>query len=597
MKVLEVIPVTRSIYAPGTLSYFSTKNAARGDLVKINFRNKETFAVVWKTSDLAEEKAELKKIKSFKLKPISSVVKEKFLSEEWFKILEEISKNLFIPSSILLSSLIPKALLSKSLILSENQPAGRHQKSAFRGSKEERIQFFKGLIREHFARKKSLAIIVPRIDTLKNLENELGKGIENYVFSFSSELTSKKYLTAYNRTATEAHPVLILGTYQAIFFGRNDIETLIVDEEGSRLWKEREGFPFDMRKIFEIISEAKGLKLIWSDQILRVETIYKTEHGEIEPKNSLTGRIQSQIETKIIPLVKDENGFHWISKELRREIEEALFRNEKILLFANRKGYSSFTICQDCSHLEVCPSCSTPLILHGAGTGKRKFLCHHCLKSQEVPIVCSNCGSWKLKDFGLGIEKVKEEFAKIFPKAKNVAIETERIFSGPEQKFDLVAIISLDYLFSIPDFRINETIFRLISELKSKATKKIILQTRLSENKLLADAIAGNVSSFYQEEIKAREDFSYPPFTRLIKLSREDKNLSLLQAEEKKVMETLKGSNPISFPAFHERLKNRYRWNILLKLQPKKWPEENLRSLLEKLGPMWQISVDPDSII
>src|SRR3989344_2398537 len=286
MKVLEVIPVTRSIYAPGTLSYFSTKNAARGDLVKINFRNKETFAVVWKTSDLAEEKAELKKIKSFKLKPISSVVKEKFLSEEWFKILEEISKNLFIPSSILLSSLIPKALLSKSLILSENQPAGRHQKSAFRGSKEERIQFFKGLIREHFARKKSLAIIVPRIDTLKNLENELGKGIENYVFSFSSELTSKKYLTAYNRTATEAHPVLILGTYQAIFFGRNDIETLIVDEEGSRLWKEREGFPFDMRKIFEIISEAKGLKLIWSDQILRVETIYKTEHGEIERKNS-----------------------------------------------------------------------------------------------------------------------------------------------------------------------------------------------------------------------------------------------------------------------------------------------------------------------
>src|SRR3972149_4408556 len=88
MKVLEVIPITRSIFAPGTLSYFSIEPASRGDLVKISLRNKESFAIVKKASEVAQEKAALKK-SVFKLKPIKAVVCENFFSEDWFKILEK----------------------------------------------------------------------------------------------------------------------------------------------------------------------------------------------------------------------------------------------------------------------------------------------------------------------------------------------------------------------------------------------------------------------------------------------------------------------------------------------------------------------------
>ncbi len=390
---------------------------------------------------------------------------------------------------------------------------------------------------------------------------------------------------------------MIIGTPQVLFLDRPDLETLVIDEESSRLWRDRGFFSLDFRRVAEIVSEEKKLKLFFSDQVLRIETIYKSEIGLIEAKNTISGRIRGSVETKTIEMPKTEN-FFWISDDLSREIKNSLHRGEKILLFVNRKGYSSFTICQDCSRPQLCPNCSVPLVLHKIKDA-RKFICHHCLKAQEVPISCQSCGSWRLKDYGLGIEKVAEEFSKLFPKAKfeDVTISTEAIFSDPETSFDLVAVISIDNLFTIPDFRINETIFRLIIELKSRAKRKFILQTRLKDNKLIKDAVSGNISGFYQDEIEARKNFGYPPFTTVIKLSYESKDLSSLKKEGEKALSVLKDFDPISFPAFHEKINGLYRRNILLKIPDGGRTDDKLQLLLKNLSGIWQVSVDPESII
>src|SRR3989338_7338279 len=150
MKVIEVIPIARSIFAPGTLSYFSIKPISRGDLVKIGLRGKETFAIVEKTSDVAEEKEALKK-SGFKLKPIKAVVCEKFFSDNWFKILEGISKNLMIPPHIAISSLLSKAILSRELASPEESSEERgYRKYAVKGSFEDRADYLRGITREHF---------------------------------------------------------------------------------------------------------------------------------------------------------------------------------------------------------------------------------------------------------------------------------------------------------------------------------------------------------------------------------------------------------------------------------------------------------------
>ena len=181
--------------------------------------------------------------------------------------------------------------------------------------------------------------------------------------------------------------------------------------------------------------------------------------------------------------------------------------------------------------------------------------------------------------------------------SEKVVIGTEAIFSHPETSFDLVAVISIDNLFTIPDFRINETIFRLIIELKQRAKKKFILQTRLNDNKLIKDAVSGNISGFYQDEIEARKNFGYPPFAAVIKLSYGSKDLGSLKKEGEKALSVLKDYNPISFPAFHEKINGLYRRNILLKISNSGRTDDKLQPLLENLSGIWQVSVDPESII
>ncbi len=193
MKVLEVIPITRSVFAPEMLSYFSIKPVSRGDLVKISLRNKETSAIVEKVADVSDEKVALKK-SGFKLKPIKTVICEKFFSDDWFKILEKLSRSLLIPPHAILSSLLPKAILTnpKSDFGKFTEVGLRENgKYALKGLFEDRVDYFRGIIREHFARKKSLMIVTPRIDGIEKLKNVWGRGIDEYIFCFSAELAAK----------------------------------------------------------------------------------------------------------------------------------------------------------------------------------------------------------------------------------------------------------------------------------------------------------------------------------------------------------------------------------------------------------------------
>ncbi len=628
MHILEVIPVTRSRRATEALTYFSTKELNSGDLVSIPLRDKIVPAVVKKVSDVRTAKSEIK-ISNFRMKPIKSFIKENFVSPEMLRAVERISEEILFPPGAVLARLIPKPVFSPKVFKSSPSPGRYYKQEALKGSFQERILEYRALVREHFAREKSLTIVTPRLEDLKRLRAELERGIDAYVFSLSSELSPKKYLEEWNRASQSAHPVLILGTPQVLSLERPDLETLVLDGEGSEFYHLEEWGSLDFRRAAEIIAEEKKMKLIRADEILQIETMWKAQSGLIEEKTPVLTRIQTNLETALINLKKskEEPVLSWLSPELVASIREADLKNEKILIFVNRKGYSAFTVCHDCGRSIVCPSCSVPLVLHASSQWKKEFLCHHCLKKSEVPEHCPYCFSWKLKDYGLGLEKIELELKKLFPKLKPVRLDrevlknnkvpedffqnkailaSELILSYPEIKFDFTAVISLDHLFTIPDFKMAERIFRLITELKGKTRKKMLLQTRFLENSLLTSALGGNISQFYQAEIKERETFSYPPFSRLVKLKREDANLPRLKTEAARVSLLLKPYAPSSSAAFLEKIKNKYRWNIVLKVAPKVltregpevWPKNReLFSLLQKLAVSWEIIVDPKSII
>ena len=628
MQVVEVIPISRSRFLAETLSYFTTKELRSGALVNIILRGKAVPAIVKKVSEVKDLKARLKK-QAFGLKPLKGVVSEKFFSKVFVRILEKIYEETLVPPSRAAYEIVPKALLAaktgKITNLASPPPHFYHAKIAVAEDFSERIGYYRALIRENFAKSESVLIVAPRVEEVLALAAELSRGIEEYVFYFSSALKKSEYISRWAEAASLEHSVLVIGTPQLLFFERPDLSTIALDDEGSEFYRGRDWPWLDFRKIAELIAEERKLKLIFAGEILRVETLFRAEKGEIEFKSALTARPPRKAETRFINIRRERGReFSWISPELLNEIKLFLERNKKILVFVNRRGYSSFTVCADCGESVNCPYCSAPLVIHGAQSQNKQFMCHRCLASLALPKKCPACSSWRLRDLGLGIEKVEEILKKAFPKApllrfdsdvipkknrKNflkenvpgpgkITLATEAVLSQP-WNFDLTAAVSLDHLWSIPDFRMPEKIFRLVAELKNRTSEKFLLQSYLlNETGFWGDALAGNISHFYQEEISKRRKLFYPPFSRLIKLTREDSQQARLKNDAAGAAALLQNFSPFSFPAFLEKIKERYRWNIVIKLEPgsrERW--EALRQILQSLRGHWDIIIDPASVI
>jgi primosomal protein N' (replication factor Y) len=274
----------------------------------------------------------------------------------------------------------------------------------------------------------------------------------------------------------------------------------------------------------------------------------------------------------------------------------------------------------------ACSTCGAPTVLHGT-TGKdvgvhNFFLCHRCGEKRSAQEVCIHCGGWRLKALGVGIDSVEVEIKKQHPESSIFTLDKDRvkthekakeiirtfeetpgsILLGTEMalpyltfKIQSTIIASLDSFFAIPDFRIGERIMQILIKLRSITTEQFLLQTRNPEAKLLEYGLKGNLMDFYKDEISEREQFLYPPFKTIIKLTLEgtkDRVTSLItEAKQKFASHT-----PDVFPAFLSMHKGQVSMNMLIKTDPKK-PDPALNEKINSLTQEWSISVNPESLL
>jgi primosomal protein N' (replication factor Y) len=255
--------------------------------------------------------------------------------------------------------------------------------------------------------------------------------------------------------------------------------------------------------------------------------------------------------------------------------------------------------------------------------GGGAFKCHQCGETRDAAEVCQNCRSWKLAAFGAGIDRVAEEIINNFPTIKLFEINKEAtptnakaqkvveefyenkgaVLLGTEMTFALLtkkishsAIASLDSLFSIPDFRIREKIFRLILQTKNLAKEKFLIQTHNPEDATIIFAITGNLIEFYKKEIEDRAILNYPPFGIFIKIvTRGTKHFVTKETDNLKNI--LVNYSPTIFPSIHEKKGEPAATNTVIKLSRENWTEPNLLSLLKSLPPHFEIKVDPYNLI
>jgi len=313
-------------------------------------------------------------------------------------------------------------------------------------------------------------------------------------------------------------------------------------------------------------------------------------------------------------------------------MQVALAASQQVILFLNRRGAASFVMCRDCGQVIKCPGCAVALTYHA---DSNDLLCHHCNYHCSVPVSCPACGSKRIRSFGIGTQKVEQLVQELFPRARvlrwdrdvtggkdaheliltefishraDVLIGTQMIAKGLDLPLvTLVGVITADTALHLPDFRASERTFQLLTQVAGRAGRsilggKVIIQTYAPQHFCIQAASHHDYEGFYLQELEFRRRQRYPPFSRLVRLLFVGTSAKKCEMESEKLQRLLHSTmtrlgiadvdmiGPV--PCFVERLRGRYRWQIVLRGSA---PARVLADLPLPLG--WQVDVDPVSLL
>jgi primosomal protein N' (replication factor Y) (superfamily II helicase) len=320
------------------------------------------------------------------------------------------------------------------------------------------------------------------------------------------------------------------------------------------------------------------------------------------------------------------------SKQLTAAVHEALAAREQVILFLNRRGTATFVMCRDCGAVVKCPHCDVSLTYHGSGA---RLQCHHCDRHFPVPNRCPQCGSERIRFFGLGTEKVADLAAESFPEARilrwdrdvtaekgahelilerftrreaDILVGTQMVAKGLDLPLvTVVGVISADTALNLPDYRAGERTFQLLTQVAGRAGRsvlggRVIIQTYAPEHYAIQAAGRHDYAVFYCQEMAFRRRQGYPPFKRLVRLVFSAADEAQCRRQAERLHQDLKGRierlglpgieliGPA--PCFMSRINGRYRWHLLVRARD---PLALLRD--SPAPPGWQVEVDPLDVL
>src|SRR5574343_1255298 len=572
MYIIEVIPIAKNI-GTDTLSYFTSNEIPLGAIVNVPLRKKIVQGIVMSVRIASDIKSEIKSAQ-FALKKIDKVKSVEFFSKEFIDTASYLAQYYATSVGSIIDTLVPDYILKNIDKIKNTKPESsdnknsntKSEKFVVQGDDEERYGEWKSLIRQEFAKKKSLLFIYPTIEDSERAYELLEKGVPGYVFILHGLLPVKKIVETWNHINEEKHPVVIIATGGFFSLSRNDIETMVIERESSKSYKIQRRPYIDMRQVAEMYADKMNMKLYFADNFLRLETLYRESQGELVQASPFKFRSLSTATDILIDMKEkkperityieandspNKAKFNILSDEIEKLIKKTKDESEHMIILATRRGLSPSTVCGDCQTIVTCNNCSSPVVLHKAGVkdDKNFFMCHRCGDRRSAAEYCKYCGSWKLGSLGIGIDMVIEKIKEKFPditifkidsdstskagaskkdkSAKDIVqkfksqpgsilIGTEMMLQYVHDKVENSAIISLDSLFALPDFRIQEKILYMLIRIRAITTKIFIVQTRKAEEKVFEYGLKGNMSDFYRNTIDDRKRFDYPPFTTLI---------------------------------------------------------------------------------
>lgn len=490
---------------------------------------------------------------------------------------------------------------------------------------------------------RSAMMLVPEIALTPVFSRRLRARFGDQVAIFHSSLQKGERFDEWTRVRNGEARVVI-GTRSAVFAPVKNLGLIVVDEEHESSYRQQESPYYNARDVAIVRAQKESATVVLGSATPSLESFHNARKGKYQFVR-LPKRIGARpmAEAKIIDMrsVFARHGKPRVfSDELLAAIAETRERGEQSIILLNRRGYSSFILCRSCGETVQCPNCDVTLTYHRS---ERVIVCHYCNHREPVPRVCPSCGKKYIYYVGEGTEQLEEMLKLLFPSLRVARIDRDttarrKVFEQSLADFSagridtlvgtqmlakghdfpnvtLVGVVSVDAGLALPDFRSAERTFQLITQVAGRAGRgdrpgRVLIQTYHPYHYSLRHACAQDYEAFFEEELRYRQNHSYPPFVALASLLIHGPDLGRVRSDSLELRKQLDLVNQDRkcrilgpAPAPLSRLKGEHRFQMLIKSRSRKHLREvadaAMKALAESGVNMRSINleIDPVSIM
>ena len=470
-----------------------------------------------------------------------------------------------------------------------------------------KTEIYLQLIEKALNNNKTSIMLVPEISlTPQTVDRFIARFGEENIAVLHSKLSIGERFDQWNKIKS-GQAKIVIGARSAIFAPVQNLGIIIIDEEHDSSYKSESTPRYNAKDVARYLCYESNIPLVLGSATPDTGSLYRTIK-----KQSVLLRLNKRANNAKLPEIEvvdlreelSKKNKSMLSEKLQESIKENLENKKQTILFLNRRGFSTFVMCRDCGYTAKCKNCDITLTYHKS---TNKLKCHYCGYETKVITKCPECGSENIRYFGTGTQKLESEINTLFPEAKTIRMDVdtvtkknshEKILTDfKENKADiligtqmvvkghhfpnvtLVGVIAADGSLNMNDYRANEITFQILTQVAGRAGRgedagKVIIQTYNPDNFTIECVKQQNEEMFYNTEMRLRKQLKYPPFCDIIVIGVSSKDeqitMKVAQSLHKYLKDRVENENIgimlyKALPAPIDKIKNKYRWRILIK--------------------------------
>ena len=474
---------------------------------------------------------------------------------------------------------------------------------------------------------KGLLVLIPEISLTPQYIRRFTARFGREVAVLHSGLTARERLQEWLRIR-EGRARVVLGTRSALFAPMDGLGLIVVDEEHDTSFKQEESPRYNARDLAVVRAQMEGCPVVLASATPSLESYYNALQGRytlLELRERIGGTLPS---VEIVDMTQEKGLF---SRTFFESLKRALEAGSQALVLLNRRGYAPFLMCSACGEAVRCPNCDITLTFH---RDPSVLKCHYCGHHQSPLDRCPRCQG-EMRVLGVGIQRVEEELKSLFPDLKVARMDRDalrgrkahwEVLRALEEKdvdlllgtqmvakghhypaISFVGVVLADVGLHLPDFRAAERTFQLLTQVVGRAGRggqgQAVIQTYMPSHPAVVYAARQDFLGFVEEELERRKALGYPPFSHMARVLFTGTRKEKVEEAAWKIAEDLRQGakgveilGPASAPL--ARLKNRFRWHLILRGQSRKRLLALLAALPQRVGSVKvQIDMDPYGVL